>query len=204
MRHYLFGYGSLINRESRLVTSCTGEAVPVRVSGLQRAWNIVAPEMGISGVGVVVEKSARCNGVLVEIDASQLPAFDKRELDDTNFSYQRVQILTSDITGLTSGFDEVSRVWAYVVQKPSTPSEKFPIAQSYVDVILTGCLAFGEDFTVEFICSTLGWDRPWHDDRTHPRYIRRLLKLEFHAEIDRLLARYVPSAFANRRPEAVS
>lgn len=33
---YIFGYGSLINRHSRLLTSRTGEAVPAIVNGLQR------------------------------------------------------------------------------------------------------------------------------------------------------------------------
>jgi hypothetical protein len=38
---YVFGYGSLINPESRAKTGSTGEAIPVEVTGLERRWNFV-------------------------------------------------------------------------------------------------------------------------------------------------------------------
>jgi len=198
MLHYLFGYGSLISRESRNRTVKTGRAVPVRVRGLQRAWNVIAPEMKIAGVGVVVHESAGCNGVLVEIDESELPALDRRELEGTNFSYERLDIPPQTITGLAADIAGPTKVWGYIVKKPLSPSREFPIVQSYVDVILSGCLGFGEGFAVEFIRSTVGWESPWYNDRANPRYVRHLKKLKFQAQIDNLLAKCASSGFAGR------
>jgi hypothetical protein len=166
---------------------------------MQRAWNIIAPEMKMAGVGAVVHESASCNGVLVEIDESEIPAFDKRELESTNFNYERLQIPPQKITGLAAEVSKTLKVWGYIVKKPLNPSQEFPIVQSYVDVILTGCLGFGEEFAAEFIRSTIGWEHPWYNDRIHPRYVRHLNKLDFQAQIDSLLAEYAPSGFAKRK-----
>src|SRR5262245_2339508 len=38
---YVFGYGSLINPDSRARTGLSGEAIPVEVTGLERRWNFV-------------------------------------------------------------------------------------------------------------------------------------------------------------------
>jgi hypothetical protein len=38
---YIFGYGSLINPDSRARTGLSGEAIPVEVTGLERRWNFV-------------------------------------------------------------------------------------------------------------------------------------------------------------------
>jgi hypothetical protein len=199
MRHYLFAYGSLISRESRHMTVKTGEATPVQVRGLQRAWNIISPEMKMAGVGVVVNESASCNGVLVKIEGSELSAFDKREFESTNYNYERLQIPTPSIAGLATEIGKAIKVWAYVVKTASTPSIEFPIMQSYVDVILTGCLGFGEKFAIEFIRGTAGWEQPWYNDRNHPRYVRHLKKLKFQKQIDSLLVEYAPSGFNKRR-----
>jgi cation transport regulator ChaC len=199
MSHHLFGYGSLISRESRHRTATTGDSMPVRIRGLQRAWNIIAPEMKMAGVGVTLDESASCNGVLMEIDESELAAFDRRELESTNYSYQRLQIPTGKITGLTAEISDLAQVWAYIVKKTSTPTSEFPIVQSYVDVILTGCLEIGEEFAIEFIRSTAGWERPWIDDRANPRYVRHLQKNQFQRQIDGLLAEHASSGFVGRK-----
>jgi len=38
---YVFGYGSLINPDSRARTGVSGEAIPVEVTGLERRWSFV-------------------------------------------------------------------------------------------------------------------------------------------------------------------
>ena len=38
---YVFGYGSLINPESRARTASSGQAIPIEVRGYQRAWNCI-------------------------------------------------------------------------------------------------------------------------------------------------------------------
>lgn len=196
--YYLFGYGSLINHQSRLATGRTGDVIPVKVLGLQRAWNVIAYDSRMTGVGVILRESAVCNGVLIAIEDSELAAFDKREIEGTGFNYERVEIKTRDILGVTAIADDELKVWTYVVKKPVTPTIDFPILQSYIDVILTGCLEFGEDFAVEFVRNTLGWGGPWYDDRMCPRYIRHL-KTAPYQKIDDILAKHAPQGFAVRQ-----
>ena len=190
--HYLFGYGSLISQESRLATGRTGKAIPVRVKGLQRSWNVIAFEMRMAGVGIVPLESATCNGVLVAIEERELPAFDKREIEGTNHNYARVEIKKEDIYGLIENIESKSKIWTYVVKRPIIPTTDFPIAQSYIDVILTGCLEFGEDFAAEFVQTTQGWKYPWCNDRVSPRYLRHLKESPLERKVDEILERLVP------------
>jgi hypothetical protein len=199
MQHFLFGYGSLINADSRRITGETGHSAPVRVSGLQRSWNVTAPDMKMAGVGVTAHKSATCNGVLVTIQESEIPVFDEREIVGTDHSYDRMEIPLGNIKGFAGHLDAKSKVWVYLVKKPVIPTTEYPIAQSYVDVVLTGCLAFGEEFAVEFIRTTTGWEYPWYEDRNAPRYVRPLQRLVLREKIDELLAQYTTIAFSNRK-----
>lgn len=190
MKHYLFGYGSLISKQSRLATGKTGIAIPVTIQGFQRAWNMISPEMKISGVGVVPQTNSICNGVLVEIDESEIPLFDKRELEGSNYNYERLAIPYNQL--VRGEIASSSSMWIYVVKKPLIPTLEFPIAQSYLDVILTGCFDYGETFASEFIQFTLGWEHPWINDRNCPRYTRALALSEIQVStIDRLLNSHV-------------
>jgi hypothetical protein len=66
-------------------------------------------------------------------------------------------------------------------------------------VVLTGCLAIGVDFAVEFIQTTRGWSPAWINERTQPRYQRAMTDPPQAAEIDRQLQALVPHAFSHRR-----
>ncbi len=197
MTHYLFGYGSLINHQSRALTRRTKDPIPVRVLGLERAWNVVAYDSRMTGLGVVMRESAVCNGVLVAVEDEELEAFDNREMEGTGFNYERVEINKENTLGVTAITDGL-KIWTYVVKRPTAPTIDFPILQSYVDVVLTGCLEFGEDFAVEFVHSTTGWASPWYDDRACPRYIRHLKMVDCR-KIDEILARHVPEGLALRK-----
>jgi hypothetical protein len=48
----------------------------------------------------------------------------------------------------------------------SLPAERsFPITQSYVDIIMRGCLSISHDFATGFLRTTHGW---WNDDHHGP------------------------------------
>lgn len=48
-------------------------------------------------------------------------------------------------------------VWVYV-QSENLPAERsFPITQSYVDIIIRGCLSISHDFARRFLETTVGW-----------------------------------------------
>jgi len=196
MRHYLFGYGSLINRSSRLATGQTGEAFPVRVKGLHRSWCVVAPEMNFTGLGVMKNPVSTCNGVLVQIDENELAAFDEREIIGSNYNYDRLLIPNNQIQS-HSNLGSNIKIWSYIVKVPKNSDLKYPIVQSYVDVILGGCIDIGRDFADEFVMSTSGWHFPWLDDRTAPRYARYIsgINTDF---IDQILIQNIPTEFAKR------
>lgn len=193
MAQYLFGYGSLINAESRATTGDTGPAYPVRVAGLQRAWHVVAPRSGYTVVGVTPRREVSCNGVLMEIAPHELPRFDARER-----FYHRVIIPQQAITALSGENLSFATVWAYMTSCPGEPSDAYPLVQSYIDVILTGCLVIGADFAAEFIQTTTGWSTAWLNDRIYPRYQRAMPDTPQAVEIDRQLQALVPHAFSHR------
>ena len=55
-------------------------------------------------------------------------------------------------------------IWMYHQQDLQPPSPEAPIAQSYVDTILRGCLSISEDFAEKFIADTKGWTPSEVDD----------------------------------------
>jgi cation transport regulator ChaC len=193
LAQYLFGYGSLIDAASRAKTGDTGRAYPVRVVGLQRAWHVVAPRSGYTVLGVTPRQKASCNGVLIEIAPHELPRFDARER-----LYHRVIVPQQAVTSLSGERLSFTTIWAYVTSRPGEPSDAYPLVQSYIDVVLTGCLAIGVDFAVEFIQTTRGWSPAWLNERTHPRYQRAMTDPPQAAEIDRQLQALVPHAFSHR------
>lgn len=83
---YIFGYGSLINHASRLLTGQAKEAQPVTVHGLQRYWGKVDSTYHISPL-VAAPGDGVCNGVLVKVDEKSLQQFDHREK-----GYRRIEL----------------------------------------------------------------------------------------------------------------
>jgi len=193
MVQYIFGYGSLIDLSSRAATGETGQMHPVRVANVQRAWHVVSPN-GYTLVGVTSRRGASCNGVLIQVQPHALPYFDQRER-----RYHRVMIPQQAITSLSGERLSSGTIWTYVTSRLGEPNADYPLVQSYIDVILTGCLAIGVDFAVEFIETTSGWESIWLNDRTHPRYARALAHSPHAHEIDRQLQALVPHALSHRR-----
>ncbi|GKY93025.1 hypothetical protein MPSEU_000270900 [Mayamaea pseudoterrestris] len=83
------------------------------------------------------------------------------------------------------------RVWTYRPLREQWPDDNFPIAQTYVDTILRGCLSYAPEMAHDFITSTEGWDggessdmdgvstdtttataAHWYNDRHDPIYPR--------------------------------
>ena len=193
MAQYIFGYGSLIDASSRAATGDTGRMHPVRIAHLQRAWHVVSPN-GYTLVGVTPRRGASCNGVLSQVTPDVLPRFDRRER-----RYHRVIIPQQAVTSLTGESLSGATIWTYLTSRPGQASDAYPLVQSYIDVILTGCLALGADFAAEFIETTQGWESAWLNDRAQPRYARAMRGVSQAAEIDRQLRARAPQALAQRR-----
>jgi hypothetical protein len=153
--------------------------------------------MKMMGLGVFADAGSSCNGVLIEIDATEIRAFDEREIKGSDFNYERIavrpELINANIT-MTN-----ARIWTYVVKERKKPNWDFPIAQSYVDVMLMGCLEYGERFVSTFIMETMGWEHPWVNDRDFPRYIRKVDETQQVEYLDLLLRKYIPNQYANRK-----
>lgn len=89
MRHYVFGYGSLICSESRATTAAAlggsdTSGIPVRLANWVRLWNVRGPNTYL-GVQSVDDSKCSCVGVLFPIPSSSddhdevLEALDRRE-----------------------------------------------------------------------------------------------------------------------------
>src|SRR5262245_8399714 len=172
---YIFGYGSLIQRESRMKTLASAEfAFPVVVKGVARGWFHQTGGMSWNPtyLGAVLDKDAACNGVIFPVTSQDLLAYNQREL-----GYQSAKIDSSQITML-DGSQTVPEgdIWFYGNTDKKFPSADHPIVQSYVDVCLDGCLeieatyplARQANFAEQFIQTTSDWQPPWINDRIYP------------------------------------
>jgi hypothetical protein len=63
-----------------------------------------------------------------------------------------------DFTSAAANAASTTAVWTYVPHVSNPASMEYPIAQSYVDICLKGCLDISEAFLQEFVTSTVGWD----------------------------------------------
>ena len=193
--NWIFGYGSLINSDSRKKTGNSGKVIPVRITGLKRQWNVVIDEIKVTAVGVTLAKDSLCNGIVCQVDNEDLLKFDKREIP---FGYSRIEIDKKNITPLL-GFNLPKGIfWVYAANKPGKPSSESPIIQSYIDVILTGCLEYSEQFARNFVKNTEFWNYPWINDRKNPRYPRALSNPDVK-KIDSILREEITKEFLKRQ-----
>ena len=180
-----FGYGSLVNRETRPREEL---AAPARLRGWHRLWghrvaprenrppacslsiapnvpeaplaepNPAAGEPGESGI----------DGVVVRLPLAALPVLDQRES-----GYDRLTLPAADFD-LPAGLGvEHVHVYRSKVENRTSPFPAQPILQSYVDCVMAGYLrVFGEGGLDAFLLSTRGWEGAIVDDRAAPRYVR--------------------------------
>lgn len=174
-QQYIFGYGSLIERESRMGTWPSAEfAFPVTVKGVARGWfdQTDVPSWSPTYLGGVPESSAVCNGVIFPVSASEFQSYAQREI-----GYQPTQVDPSQITMLDgSSAPPAGDIWYFANTSKRFPSRDHPIVQSYVDVCLNGCLeveamypvARQAGFAEQFIKTSSNWGPPWVNDRLYP------------------------------------
>ena len=182
-KQYVFGYGSLINRESLLYTLKAhefGEVVVGRIGDFHRSWSNRVYARGRTGLGVRREPGGSVNGAAIEMLASLAP------IDAREAGYERVLVEHQDLVD--------GDLWVYTIANSARPSPEFPITLSYLECVLAGCLQVGEAFALEFIERTGQWEAPlWNDraDRQYPRWTP--LDGETLATIDRLLLDNLPA-----------
>ena len=178
MQNYLFGYGSLICTVSRNRHTHEAKAIPVRIKGWQRCWNHRSRSRKRNVLGVYPKEGAVCNGVIFEVK-------DFTQLNERENGYSLVEIDNSSIEAIGKHEIPQARFWLYVPKEPMLASSEFPIQQSYLDVVMTGCLEYGDEFASELV-ETTEWSSHWIDDRKEPNYSSYLDNVDSE-RIDRLL-----------------
>jgi len=208
---WIFGYGSLISQPSRDSTFVTNLPWrPVRVTGIGRGWwapgtvatgwsSIIGQDEQIAPtfLGAYFDHVSITNGVIFQINLSTnaLAAFDARELGGAGYS--RITVPIGSIAPVDGGsaLNSTDTVYFYnVIQSLlSYPTQAAPIVTSYVDVIMTACLAIDStynpglyNFTNDFVVTTQNWSIYWVNDRVLPR--RPWVYSPSSATIDNILA----------------
>ena len=132
-------------------------------------------------------------------------AYDKREE-----GYVRVAIPLVDIEALSwQSLPKDARIWVYVPaiegKEPGVglpgANNKFPLLQSYIDVVIEGGMEYGDDFVNELIKTTKDWEPYWLNDRILAR--RPWVAEKKYGQIDGFL-KQVPSLQNRLLPEEFS
>jgi hypothetical protein len=189
---FIFGYGSLVESQSRARTSPSAlYAFPVNVAGIERGWfdQVGGVSLSTTYLGAVPDSNASCNGVIFQVSEPQLAAFDLREA-----GYKRDRIDQKNITMLNgSRSAPEGDIWFYASEEKRYASPEFPIVQSYVDICLNGCLeleaiypmAREAGFAETFLKTCSHWSKYWVNDRIYPR--RAFIYAPNAGKIDQLI-----------------
>jgi len=199
---YIIGYGSLMQHDSRTRTSpMAGPAHPVEVEGYRRGWFARGTAgRGTTYLGVQSQAKSHINAVIYQVNPAEVEATDKREV-----VYCRVSAALSDVRPLERGWapERDAQAWIYLSLPASiaAPDSGYPIAQSYLDIFVSGCLEQEQryelpGFSRECLETTDGWSEHWINDRIDPR--RPLLYQPKALQIDKVLSGQLPRYFFSR------
>ena len=182
-----FGYGSLVNRDTRPPDE---PAACARLRGWRRVWNhrVAASAVRTPSCSLSIEPAPEeggIDGVVVALPLEALPALDAREA-----GYERLT-LPADRFDLPEGLgvDEV-HVYRSRPENRLPATDAQPILQTYVDCVMAGYLRlYGEGGLEAFLLSTRGWDGVIENDRDAPRYPRAVeVPGSLRARFDRLVS----------------
>jgi len=186
-----FGYGSLVNRDTRPANE---QALPARLYGWRRVWGhrVQPADAALSGshrscCSLSVEKcdenpdeyskvstdaKTRCSqfidGVVVNIPLAELPALDQRE-----YGYDRLRVPAGEFDLPHNCAAKHIHVYVSNMTHSGRSNIQYPILQSYIDCVLAGyCAVFNQKGMQQFVESTVGWGGVIENERHDPRYPR--------------------------------
>tara|TARA_B100000795_G_scaffold264804_1_gene245770 strand:+ start:3215 stop:3919 length:705 start_codon:yes stop_codon:yes gene_type:complete len=204
--NFIFGYGSLINTiSSKTTCKNMGKPIPVELSkkcGYHRLWICKKSQYGnYSFLGIVKSKNPQnINGTLTPIFTC-IKKFDKREK-----GYKRIKIKYDPRKNILKSKYALPNypcnIYIYIITgKIDYPTMKCPISQSYLDIVISGCLEYGEAFTKKFINTTSNWKNKknevfWVNDRHINK--RSWVKNMNNKKIDTLTKSVIPTIYKLR------
>ncbi len=152
---YIFGYGSLINLPSvsnaLKRTLNKSDLLPVVLDGYVRSWRgketLLFETLGRTATGAFLdlksEAKSYVNGVLVTVNEKELEQLKLREKN-----YDCIEV-TDSIRGAASA----GPVFTFVAKSDHLVREidsDIYIPQLYIDMVIEGCRAMGEEFLREY------------------------------------------------------
>ena len=166
-----FGYGSLVNRETRPVLE---EAFRARLTGWERHWahrvsdDATARHCTSLSARPATTAATAIDGVVVLIEESELPSLDLRE---SGYFRQTIPAAAFDIEA-DLPVEEVA-IYQSLPENFAPANEDFPILQSYIDCVMAGyARLFDTHGLNEFMRTTIGWSGDILNDRAQPHYPR--------------------------------
>lgn len=173
-----------MNFESQNVTGVSTGSKPVWLKNHTRKWNVNYDHLQFCALGVYKQEESQINAVLFSTDNIEL--FDLREHGYTRHQLDRSEIIMWDQNEIVP---DDAPIWIYYPEAKNVgqPGPGHFIWQSYVDVIIMGCLSFNKDFAQHFISTTFEWNKSiFKNDRLTSEYLRRLT--QYSAEqVDEIL-----------------
>ena len=166
MKKYIFGYGSLVNNESRFLT-LKRHTEPIMVIldssfGYVRKWNYYNQDKNIIALGL--EKNvcgSRINGILFDVNENEIALLDKREI-----GYEKIIIPSQFIKILSQKnlIDIDSIIYTYIPKKEYMISNNInyissnKLNQLYLNKCCNGFLSHNYDFFKSFVNTTCDWN----------------------------------------------
>jgi len=193
---YYFGYGSLVNRDTRP----TGEfAVPARLLGWRRVWGHRTSDSAreLQGTSLSIEplESSTVGGIDGVI--ARMPVTGLSVLDERETGYERLELPASDFQAPADVSVNSVYVYRSLSENRLRADVQHPILQSYVDCVLEGYRSrFGEDGLMHMIDTTDGWDGPLLNDRDRPHYPRAVnVNAKWQKHFDELIEKKISTFY---------
>ena len=167
MKKYIFGYGSLVNNESRFLT-INRYTDPIKVVidkrfGYIRKWNYYNKNKNIIALGLEKQdNSNNINGILFDTNDDEISLLDKREIGYTKIiiPFEFINFISKDKLRNTDNNNSI--IYTYIPTKDfildTNNINKNKLNKVYLNKCCNGFLSHNYSFYESFIDTTYNWN----------------------------------------------
>jgi hypothetical protein len=156
---FIFGYGSLINRESaertlkRHVSFNNAILLDYRRDWSARcAVKVNGQSINAAFLNIKRRPGSYVNGVCFEISEDELESMKRREKNYTCIEVSRNNLLIQPKLGIAQEYNSRSSIQTFIYNHEV--SDKEILLTVYKKKVLDGCLAMGNDFLIRYLATT--------------------------------------------------
>lgn len=186
-----FGYGSLVNRDTRPAGEVAHAA---RLWGWQRVWEhrVAGSPSRQSCTSLSIEPDAGPASSSIEGMVVSMPCAHLSQLDEREAGYERLELPATQFDLPDHLEHESVIVYRSKPENRKVADQDHPVLQSYVDCVLAGYRQnFDESGVHTFVSSTRGWEGGIFNDRDAPRYPRWVeVAVERQMQFDAVVQQY--------------